>query len=86
MSRIFNLALACVKTLTTAESTIVKTDTQIVYRIPRAFKDHLERLEVIVEDDYLTVVASRFPEVEKIVPVAKSPLDAYRGRGLPKKN
>lgn len=87
MSKIFNLALSCVKRLATVDSTIVKTDTQIVYRMPRVFKDPHDVLEVYLEEDFITVVSSRkMEDVGKIVPVAKSPLDAYRGRGLAMKN
>lgn len=85
MSKIFNLALSCVKRLIAVDSTIVKTDTQIVYRIPRVFKDPQDNIKVFLEEDFVTVVTSRGPEVEKICPVAKSPLDSYRGRGVMKK-
>jgi hypothetical protein len=87
MSKIFNLALSAVRSIVNVESTVVKTDKEIVYRIPRGFLEADTITKAVWEGEYLVVVTSRLPDVTKICPVAKSALDGYRGRGigLPKK-
>jgi len=81
MSKIFNLAVRMAKMIGSAETTVLKTDTEILYRIPRVFPEGNGRMEVHVEEDYVTLILARKPEIGKLIPVAPSPLDAYRGRG-----
>jgi hypothetical protein len=75
MSRAFNSALKLARTLTNASSSAAHTENEIVYVIPKQTTESIKIKSVDVGDDCLTIVAT------KLAPVAKSPLDAYRGSG-----
>lgn len=78
MAKILEMALRAVLSTKTADALIVQSSYDVVYRIPKMAEGF--RVEQVVdEDDFLYVHCTK---PEKIVPVAKSPLDAFRGRGL----
>jgi hypothetical protein len=78
MAKILEMALRAVRSTQTVDALIVQTSYDVVYRIPK-MADGLKVEEVVDEGDFLYV---RCLKTEKICPVAKSPLDAFRGRGL----
>lgn len=75
MSQIFNSALKVVRLLQPISGQVVKTETEIVYSIPKVCTN-TKIVKVEMDDDMICLVT------EKIVPYAKSPLDAFRGRGI----
>jgi hypothetical protein len=78
MAKILEAALRAVMRTQNVEALIVATSSDVVYKIPRG-PDKIQVLDVIQEGDHIIVRALK---TEKICPVSKSPLDAYRGRGL----
>ena len=78
MSKILEAALRAVTRTQIVEALVVHTASEVVYRIPKG-EQNVSIMDVDVGDDYITIKALK---VEKICPVSKSPLDAYRGRGL----
>ena len=78
MAKILETALRAVRSTQTVDALIVQTSYDVVYRIPK-MAEGLRVEQVVEEGEFLYLHCIK---TEKIVPVAPSPLDAFRGRGL----
>jgi len=81
MAKILEAAFRAVLRTQNVEALMVTTASDVVYKIPRG-SDKIQIMDVVQEDDHIIVRALK---MEKINPVSRSPLDAYRGRGNHKK-
>lgn len=77
MAKILESVFRAVLRTQNVEALIVTTASDVVYKIPSG-SDKVQIMDVVQEDGYIIVRALK---TEKINPVSKSPLDAYRGLG-----
>jgi hypothetical protein len=59
------------------EAVVAESDHEIIYKIPKMISE--PRNPRIMFDDHSVYIVT--DKISKLVPVSKSPLDAYRGRG-----
>lgn len=82
MARLFNQFARFTKMMTDANSTALHTENEILYRIPIQTAAQIKLKEIAMDETYITLRAEVQSEPHGfLAPVAKSPLDAFRGSG-----